>query len=505
MPGVPLLHLKSVSKYYGGVTALKGVEFTAQAGSIHAILGENGAGKSTLMRILAGATQPSEGEFRINGHQKQFRNPREAAENGIVCIFQELSVIPDLNVAANVCLADPPLTALGLIDRRKQREITQRVFEEMGVGEDIDPLEICRTLPLSKRQLVEIAKAVARKPKVLILDEATSALTVADVAPVMTLLRKLRDEGVLIIFISHRMHEVEQLADTCSVFRNGEHVATFANGSRSDQEIVQMMIGRPIDQVFPAKPAETEAAQAVLTIDHLEWGNKLRKVTLQLRQGEVLGLGGLDGQGQQEILQAAAGLLRGMSGSLTYASGAQGSVARFALVSEDRKTGGLFLPLSIRENLTCACIRSVSHLGVISATRENNLVRALTERLQIKVADHELPVDTLSGGNQQKVVLAKWLATDPDVLLLMDPTRGIDVGTKQEIYRLVRDLAAEGKSILLYSTDYDELIGLCDRVVIVYDGELVAELSGATLTEENILLNALSLKSADGVLKKEAS
>lgn len=488
-----ILELTKVCKRYGGIVALNEVEFKAQKGSIHAILGENGAGKSTLMKILAGTILPSAGVMKVDGKTVQFRSPTDAAKAGVICIFQELSVIPDLSVAANVCLADPPKTKFGFIDRRRQRQITRNIFADMGVGQEIDPDALCSELPLSKRQLVEIAKALVRKPRILILDEATSALTASDVQPVMNLLRQLRDEGVLVLFISHRMHEIDELADTCSVFRNGTHVETFRNGERNDKEVVQMMIGRPIEQIFPEKKTFTGVkGDKRLSVDGLRWANRLNGLSLEMHAGEIVGLGGLDGQGQQEILEAIAGLLIGADGEITLSSdSAKGKPGAYALVSEDRKTGGLFLPLSVRRNLTATGQHNFSSFGIINKRKEQKYAEELVRRLQIKVGDLESPVETLSGGNQQKVVLAKWLATDPDILLLADPTRGIDVGTKQEIYRLLRELADAGKAILLYTTDYDELIGLCDRALVIYDGQISACLEGDELTVENILLNSI--------------
>lgn len=492
--GDPILELSGVGKRYGGIVALDSVDFKARSGSIHAILGENGAGKSTLMKLLAGTIRPSEGQMKVDGAPVDFRSPTEAARAGVVCIFQELSVIPDLSVAANVCLADPPRTRFGLIDRTRQMQIARRIFADMGVGQDIDVDARCSELPLSKRQLVEIAKALVRNPRILILDEATSALTASDVQPVMRLLRRLRDQGVLILLISHRMHEIDELADTCSVFRNGRHVETYRNGERTDQQVVQMMIGRPIEQIYPQKSDPATFGPTRLLVDRLSWTDRLKDISFELPAGEIVGLGGLDGQGQQEILEAVSGLLIGVEGTVTLHGGdGTTGTGSFALVSEDRKTGGLFLPLSVGRNLTATGQGAFSRFGIVDRKREQAYARGLVDKLQIKVGDLDSAVETLSGGNQQKVVLAKWLAVDPDILLLIDPTRGIDVGTKQEIYRLLRDLAAAGKAILIYSTDYDELIGLCDRALIVYDGQIAASLEGAALTEENILSSALRL------------
>jgi ribose transport system ATP-binding protein len=496
------LELEDVSKSYGGVKALTGIKLRASGGSIHAILGENGAGKSTLMKILAGVVTPDTGLLRLADQTLRIASPTEAARHGIICIFQELSIVPHLTVAENICIANPPRNRLGLIDTGEQRRRARAALTSIGCGQDIDLDARCEALPLSKRQLVEIAKAVARKPRVLILDEATSALTASDVAPIMDLLRRLRDEGVCILFISHRMHEIETLADTCSVFRNGELVKTFGAGSLSPDEIVQLMIGRAISGIYPPKPTSPATAEPYIAIRDLSWGSQFRDISLSVRPGEIVGLGGLDGQGQRELLLAVAGLLRGVSGGVTIggdptlpASPRAAKAAPFsvAMIPEDRKSEGLFLTRSVRENLIATVMERLGGLFGLDAAKVDARAKSLVDMLQIKSESLDINVGTLSGGNQQKVVIAKWMATEPKLLLLMDPTRGIDVGTKQEIYRLFRQLAADGMAILLYSSDYDELIGLCDRALIMYGGRITTSLSGDALNEHNVLSNALNL------------
>ena len=349
--------------------------------------------------------------------------------------------------------------------------------------------------------MVEIAKALGKNPTLLILDEATSALTSRDVETVYTLLEELKGQNVASLFISHRMHEVEKLCDTLSVFRNGQHVETFAKGERSDNEIVRMMIGREVSAHFPPKPAH-ERPPVHLKLDGLRWENRLSGVDLGVGKGEIIGLGGLDGQGQKELLLALFGVLRGVEGTVTVGgepamvhspAEAKSPKTRIALVPEDRKTEGLMLPMSINDNLLAASFARVSKGLFIDGAREEEAVAEGIRTLQIKIGRKEDAVATLSGGNQQKVVIAKWLMTDPEVILLNDPTRGIDVGTKQEIYKLLRDLADAGKAILFYSTDYAELIGCCDRVAVMYDGAIVAELEGEAITEEAIVAASLTI------------
>ena len=493
------MQLQGVSKRYGGVTALDSVDFSCSLGSIHAVLGENGAGKSTLIKVMSGVVQPDEGAILLAGRRMYLPNPSAANQRGIVCIFQELSLLPDLSVADNISVADPP-RRFGLIDRRAQRRRAEAVLARIGC-EDVNPLSRVRDLPLSRRQMVEIAKAIVKKPTVLILDEATSALTSADVEKVFRILDRLRSEGLSILTISHRMHEIEAIADRCSVFRNGRHIETFTQGERSAEAIVQMMIGREISAHFPPKH-ENPARDAVLELRNLSWERKLRTISLSIRESEIVGLGGLDGQGQKELLLALFGVLKGVTGEvridgrtvrLSSPARAKKPGRDMALIPEDRKTEGLLLPMSVADNLVVASLDTLSKGPFISAAAAREAVDKAVADMNIKLGTPSDPVSTLSGGNQQKVVIAKWLMTRPRIILLNDPTRGIDVGTKQEIYRLMRELAGDGASILFYSTDYEELIGCCDRVAVMYDGSIVRELEGEEITERAIIASALNI------------
>jgi ribose transport system ATP-binding protein len=497
------LTLSGISKRYAGVRALEGVDFACERGKIHAVLGENGAGKSTLIKIIAGVVQPDAGTMRLAGQDVRFATPSAANAAGVVCIFQELSLMPDLTVADNISIASPP-RRFGLINGTAQRRRAEELLAEIGC-EDVNPLMRVRDLPLSRRQVVEIAKALGKRPRLLILDEATSALTSADVEKVYAMLARLKAEGVAILYISHRMHEVEALADRASVFRNGRHIETFDKGVRSTADIVQLMIGRDIAAQYPPKPLR-KSTKPVLTLDNLSWEKRLDSISLRVGAGEIVGLGGLDGQGQKSLLLALFGVLRGVTGRIMVedrevrpGSPAAAKSVGVALVPEDRKTEGLMLPMSIADNLAIASLRAISTGPFIDRGRESAVVADAIKRLQIKIGTASDPVSTLSGGNQQKVVLAKWLMTEPRIILLNDPTRGIDVGTKQELYRLMRELADQGAAIVFYSTDYDELIGCCDRVAIMYDGRIVRELEGAELTETSIIASSLNIDAAASV------
>ena len=507
----PILELSGVSKRYGGVRALDGVDFACRRGSIHAVLGENGAGKSTLIKVIAGVVQLNAGTIRLNGRTVTFPSPQAANAAGIVCIFQELSLLPDLSVADNIAIADPP-RRFGLIDRRAQRRRAEQLLARVGC-EDINPLLQVRQLPLSRRQMVEIAKALGRAPQLLILDEATSALTAADVEKVYAILHGLRDSGLSLLYISHRMHEIEALADTCSVFRNGQHIDTFPKGARSDEQIVQMMIGREWHSVYPPKPQRTAPPPPALELNGVGWENRLHDISLAVGRGEIVGLGGLDGQGQRELLLALFGVLRGVSGEIAVngtpcrigsPAAAKSPQVGMALIPEDRKTEGLMLPMSVRDNISIAALGAMTRGAVVDRAQEARRIDEVAARLKIKFGRLTDAVATLSGGNQQKVVIAKWLLTGARVVLLNDPTRGIDVGTKQEIYQLLRDLADAGTAILFYSTDYDELIGCCDSVLILYDGRIVRTLQGEAITEANIVASSLNLPLARAAAESAA-
>ncbi len=499
-PPTPFWRMQSVAKHYGGVVALDGVDFQCERGEIHAVLGENGAGKSTLIKIMAGVVQPTSGQMFMEGEEVTFPTPTAATSHGIVCIFQELSLMPDLSVADNICITRPP-GRWGFIDRKAQRLRAEELLARVGCA-DVHPGELVKNLPLSRRQMVEIAKALGRQPKLLILDEATSALTASDVEEVYKILGQLREENLAILYISHRMHEIEQLADSCSVFRNGRHVETFDKGSRTDDEIIQLMIGREYSQVYPPKPVHAAPPEPRLEIRNLSWEDGLHDISLSVGKGEIVGIGGLDGQGQRELLLALFGVLRGVSGTVAIDGqiagiGSPGTAKsekyRMALIPEDRKSEGLMLPMSVRDNISMASISRLTKGITVDRAAEDKKIAEMVRKLSIKVGDVNDPVATLSGGNQQKVVIAKWLMTDANTVLLNDPTRGIDVGTKQEMYQLLRELADAGTAILYYTTDYDELIGCCDRVYILYDGRIVRELTGADITEHNIVASSLNL------------
>jgi ribose transport system ATP-binding protein len=496
-----LFEMQGVSKRYGGVRALLGTNLAIAAGRIHAILGENGAGKSTLIKVMAGVVAPDEGHMLLDGRRMSFRSPAAANAAGIVCVFQELSLVPELSVADNLFLADPP-RRFGLIDHRAQRRMAEEALARAG-ADDVHPLSCVKDLSLSRRQMVEIAKALARRPRILILDEATSALAAADVHKVTAVLKRLRADGLALLYISHRMHEITELADDCTVLCNGRSVASYPAGSKTDQEVVELMIGREYSGAFEPRAARADTtAPPRLEVRGLGWTDKLRDVSFQLRPGEVIGLGGLDGQGQRELLLALFGVLRGTTGEvrvdgrpvpLRGPGQAKRDGIGMALIPEDRKTEGLMLPMSVRDNLSFAALNRFSRFGIVDRQAEHEAVERVCKLLNVRSDGTGVAAGALSGGNQQKLVIGKWLMMAPRIILLNDPTRGIDVGTKQEIYQLLRRLADEGAAILFYSTDYDELIGCCDRVLVMFEGAVRRELVGDQITEHALVSSALDL------------
>ena len=496
-----LFVMQGVSKRYGGVRALQEADLTIESGRIHAVLGENGAGKSTLIKIMAGVVAPDEGRMLLDGAPVSFASPAAANAAGIACIFQELSLIPDLSVADNIAISNPP-RRFGLIDRGAQRRLATEALARAG-ADNVHPLALVKDLSLSRRQMVEIAKALARKPRILILDEATSALTAADVTKIYAVLKRLRSEGLALVYISHRMHEITELADECTVFRNGRSVASYAAGTKSDSEVVELMIGREYNAEFPPLPPRAASdAPPRLEVRHLGWTDRLNDISFRVDAGEVVGVGGLDGQGQRELLLALFGVLRGTTGEVAVdgrpvviggPSVAKRKAIGMALIPEDRKTEGLMLPMSVRDNLSFAALDGLSRFGVVDRKAERDAVDRIVRLLGVHTDGTFVPAGSLSGGNQQKVVIGKWLMMAPRILLLNDPTRGIDVGTKQEIYALLRELAQGGAAIVFYSTDYDELVGCCDRVLVMYDGAIRRELRGDEITERALVSSALNI------------
>jgi ribose transport system ATP-binding protein len=396
----PILEAYKVNKRFVNTVALEDATLICQSGSIHALVGENGTGKCTLIKIISGVVAPDSGTIKIDGGISTINSPADAAQQGIVPVFQELSLLPDLTVAANMFISNPPTNRLGIISHARLKQSAEALCAEYGF-EHLDPDALVRELPLAQRQLVEIAKALAHNPKLLILDEGTSALSVQDVKRVFEVIRRMRDQGRSVIFISHRMSEVEEIADTLTIFRDGQDVGSFPMGSVSREEMVQLMIGRKLEQVFPPKPKSSDTRMPILEVDNLSWEPALHQINLQVAKGEIVGLGGLDGQGQGELLFALFGVLRGVHGRIRIGgeevriispSNAISKHNRMAFIPEDRKTEGLIMPMSVSDNAILSVInRLLNHFGLVESTKERGAVQRLIEQMQVKVGSPRVP------------------------------------------------------------------------------------------------------------------
>ena len=492
----PLLAVEGLRKEFPGVVALDGVSFDVRPGEVHVVLGENGAGKSTLIKCLAGVYQPDAGRVLVDGEPRHLHTARDAERLGIATIHQELNLVPGLSVAENVLLGRPP-RRFGLIDRKEARRQAAAALARVGL--EIDPTTPVRELGIARQQLVEIAKALSLDARVLILDEPTAALTDDEVDRLLGLMRELRQRGVGMIFISHHLEEIRRIGDRVTVLRDGRSVGMLPATADQD-ELVRMMVGRTIDAQYPRR--RMPPGEVLLEVDGLTAVGRFESIGLTVRAGEVVGLAGLVGAGRTEVLRAIAGVDRYASGTVRV-RGARvrgGSVhaavdAGIGLVPEDRKAQGLVLGASVQENLSLVTLRAATRWGVVDFGRLRAAAAEIIRRLAIRTPSARTTVRTLSGGNQQKVVIGKWLTANPAVLLLDEPTRGIDVGAKVEIYELINALTDDGRGVLLVSSDLPEVLGICDRVLVMSRGRLVGELDHSQATQDAVM--ALAVKEVE--------
>jgi ribose transport system ATP-binding protein len=489
-PGDEVLGVSGICKRFGGVEALHDADLTVSRGEVHAILGENGAGKSTLVKIIAGVFRPDEGEIRLDGQVFRAMTPQGVRELGISVVYQELSLVPELSVAHNLVLTRLPKRA-GLVSLRKAYVIAAEALEGLALGY-IDPRAPVSSLPLDQQQMLEIAKATMIRPKILILDEATSSLGGAEVGRLFGLVRTLRDEGTTVVVITHRMHEVWELADAMTILRDGATIGRYDVHKISQHEVVNLMAGRDVRAIFPEKRHDP-ANEVALKLSQVRLRANQEPWALDFRRGEILGLGGLEGQGQREFLSWVYGIGPGF-GTVTRGEvqlsihGPADALAQgIVLIPEDRKVEGLHLDLPVRWNLAMATLGERSRLGVIRMRAEREFALASIGQMAIKVGSPFQPASSLSGGTQQKVVLGKFMARHPLVLLFVDAMRGIDVQTKFGFYGMLRDLARSGASCVLYSSDTEELVGLCDRIAVFSDGAPVRVLEGSEITLDGVV------------------
>jgi inositol transport system ATP-binding protein len=474
--GVPLLEIEGIRKAFPGVVALDNVRFALRAGTVHALMGENGAGKSTLMKIIAGIYTPDQGEIRVKGRPLVLDGPLDALNNGIAMIHQELNLMPYMTVAENIWIRREPLTKLGFVDHKELRQRTQALFDRLVI--DIDPEAEVRSLSIASRQMVEIAKAVSFDSDVLIMDEPTSALTETEVAHLFRIIKQLRTQGKGIVYITHKMNELFEIADEVSVFRDGKYIDTKKSSDVTRDEIIQMMVGREITQMFPKETVPI--GEVVMSVKDLTVKGIFSGISFELRTGEILGLAGLVGSGRSNVAEALFGVVPATSGEIringklvTIDTPAKAMANGMAFLTEDRKDTGCFLSLDILANMDVAVLsQRYVKLGFVQSGELQKDCEDMARSLRVKTPTLNEVIQNLSGGNQQKVLVGRWLLTKPKILILDEPTRGIDVGAKAEIHRLVSQLAGQGVAVLMISSEMPEVLGMSDRVMVMHEGRL---------------------------------
>ena len=487
---VPVLELRDVQKAFGAVIALRSGTIVVDPGSIHALVGENGAGKSTLVKIVAGLYQRDGGTFRLEGEDVDFTSTAQSKSAGVAVIYQEPTLFPDLSVTENIFMGRQPTSKIGRIDRNAMRHEVERLFTRLGVT--IDPDRPAEGLSIADQQVIEIAKAVSLDAKLLVMDEPTAALSGVEVERLFAIARSLRDEGRGLIFISHRFDEVFALCDTVTVMRDGAYIATSRTDETDVDRIVRQMVGREVTDLFPKQEATIGAP--VLEVEGLTSPGVFHDISFAVHAGEIVGLAGLVGAGRSEVARAVFGVDGYREGSVRVSGKTirrsrptESMAAGIALVPEDRRKQGLVIESSVGGNITLAIRRSLARFGLLTSGMENRAAKEWASRLEVKTHALDTVAATLSGGNQQKVVLAKWLATSPKVLIIDEPTRGIDVGTKSEVHRLISELAGEGMAILMISSELPEVLGMADRVLVMREGRITAEIPRAAATSENVM------------------
>jgi inositol transport system ATP-binding protein len=476
VPAGCLLEVSNLSKAFPGVVALDDVSLRVKHGTVHALIGENGAGKSTLMKIIAGIYTPDAGELRLHGSPVHLSSPRQALQNGIAMIHQELNLMPFMSVAENIWIGREPVNALGLISHRELHRKTHALLERLRI--DVDPHAEVRTLSIARRQMIEIAKALSHESELLIMDEPTSALTERDAEHLFAIIRELQAQGKSILYITHKMEELFEIADELSVLRDGKYIGTASPRALTRDEIIRMMVGRELSQIFPGAPARPGAV--VVSARDLTLEPQFRNVSFDLHAGEILGIAGLVGSGRSQLAEALFGLTAANSGQLwiegceVKLDSPQAAMSRgIAFVTEDRKETGCFLRLSVLENLEIAVLKGAFvRCGFVRKRAATQACAAMSRLLGVKTPDLHERIENLSGGNQQKVLLGRWLLTRPKILILDEPTRGVDVGAKAEIHQLIARLVADGAAVLMISSEMPEILGMSHRIMVMHEGRV---------------------------------
>ena len=483
--------LKHICKEYPGVRALDDVSVAFQYGEVHALLGENGAGKSTLIKVLAGAIAPTAGQILVDGTSYDRITPALAAQLGIGVIYQEFTLIPAIPVYENIFLGNEIRKARFLVDKKRMIAKTEELFRQLNIH--ISPEALVRELSVAEQQLVEIAKAVSRDVRILIMDEPSAPLTEREIGAMFDLVRTLKKKNVTVVYISHRLEELFEISDRVSILRDGRYIRTVQTAQTNEDELINLMIGRELESRYPVR-AGAPSDEVVLEVRHLALAEKVKDVSFTLHKGEILGVSGLVGAGRTETVRAIFGAERIVSGEIliggieTKIPSPRAAIAHgMALLPEDRKQQGVLLKMGVRDNTTLVCLDTIARGGVIQSAQEHRIVGQYIETLKIKTPNETQQVQYLSGGNQQKVVLAKWLASKAQIIIFDEPTRGIDVLAKHEIYELINQLADQGCAILMISSEMPELIGISDRVIVMYEGRVTGELQKNELTQARIM------------------
>jgi len=488
--------MAGIGKRFPGVLALENVDLSLAPGKVHALMGENGAGKSTLIKILAGVYRPDSGTIRIGGNAVDLRSPRDALRQGIKVVFQEIALISEFTVAENIFLEGYPTTGVGSIDWNKINADAAALFERIGFN--VDPADKVGNLPVSKQQMVEIARALAHEARVVVMDEPTSSLTPAEVALLFEVIRRLTSIGIAVLYVSHKIDEIFEIADTVTVLRDGRHISTKPITQHTPDSLIHDMIGRRIENLFPRERGPA-SAETILKVENLSTTDKLKDVTFEARAGEVLGFFGLMGAGRTELAKAIVGFDPIRTGRisiggqpLTPHDTRTGKALGIGLLTEDRKSEGLMLELPVLHNMSLASLSSFSSGGFVDEGKERSAVQEFIDRFRVKTPSLNRQIKYLSGGNQQKVLLARWLMRGLKVIVVDEPTRGIDVGAKSEIFALIDKLAADGLAVVMMTSEMPELLGLSDRIAVMAEGRLTAVMDRKDATQEKVLNAAIA-------------
>ena len=489
----PLLELRGITKEFPGVKALSGVSLDILPGEVHALVGENGAGKSTLIKVMTGYHQRNSGEMLVDGALVNFSHPHQAIEAGIACIYQELSIVPQIDVAKNLFLGNWPAKG-AFLDRKAQYREAEKILKRIQL--DVSPRAMAGDLSIAQQQMVEIGRALTRNARVIIMDEPTSSLTDREAEVLMGLIRQLRAEGTSVVYISHKLDEVLDISDRITVLCDGHNVTTVNAKEVTRSKLIEYMLGRPLDNMYNKQTAPI--GEAILQVEGLTRKGVFENVSFAAHRGEILGFFGLVGAGRSEIMRAIFGVDRLDSGTIRVKgqevkipNPVQATAHGLALVPEDRKKEGLALELSILANMTLVKLPQISRMGFIDKGQQSKLTQTYIENIRVKTPSAQQLAGNLSGGNQQKVVISKWLMEQPEILILDEPTRGIDVGSKAEIYSLIYDLAQRGVAVIVVSSELQEIMGISDRIITVFEGKITAEFQRETATDQAILSAAL--------------